>query len=160
MTILADYQVFRFRADMILSNPPSSSSWPVDVRQFADVVNLTQAFTGDGEAQSVRPAPEDPDGWQARQETDASGRSWIAKGATGVLCQGRTVAPLRCRKHFCVVYAAAGSLGTVLLGWRLLGLDNLQLQKGGDFRFALSRFATRRHGPRTKARKKRSWPTA
>jgi len=39
-----------------------------------------------------------------------------------------------------VVYAGCGSLGTLLLGWRLVNLDNLQLQKEADFRFTLARF--------------------
>ena len=34
-------------------------------------------------------------------------------------------------------YAALGSLGTVLLGRRLVGLDNQQLRKEADFRYAL-----------------------
>jgi putative ATP-binding cassette transporter len=38
-----------------------------------------------------------------------------------------------------VVYAAAGSLGTILLGWRLVPLNNQQLQKEADFRFGLVR---------------------
>jgi putative ATP-binding cassette transporter len=38
------------------------------------------------------------------------------------------------------VYAAFGSMGTVLLGWRLVRLDHLQLQKEADFRFALVAF--------------------
>ena len=37
-------------------------------------------------------------------------------------------------------YAAFGSLGTVFLGWRLVGLDYRQLQKETDFRFALVQF--------------------
>jgi putative ATP-binding cassette transporter len=36
-----------------------------------------------------------------------------------------------------VVYAAAGSLGTILLGRRLVDLNNHQQQKEADFRFAL-----------------------
>lgn len=36
-----------------------------------------------------------------------------------------------------VVYSAAGSLGTILLGRKLAPLNNRQLQKEGDFRFAL-----------------------
>ena len=38
-----------------------------------------------------------------------------------------------------VAYAAAGTLGTILLGRRLVPLDNLQLKKEADFRFALVR---------------------
>ncbi len=38
-----------------------------------------------------------------------------------------------------VLYSAAGSLGTVLLGRRLVPLNNKQLQKEADFRFALGR---------------------
>ena len=39
------------------------------------------------------------------------------------------------------LYAALGSLGTAFLGWRLVGLDNRQLQEGeADFRFALVQF--------------------
>jgi putative ATP-binding cassette transporter len=38
-----------------------------------------------------------------------------------------------------VLYAAAGSLGTILLGRRLVPLNNRQLQKEADFRFALVR---------------------
>lgn len=36
-----------------------------------------------------------------------------------------------------VLYSAAGSLGTILLGRKLVPLNNRQLQKEGDFRFAL-----------------------
>jgi putative ATP-binding cassette transporter len=36
-------------------------------------------------------------------------------------------------------YAAAGSLGTILLGRRLVSLNNQQLQKEADFRYALGR---------------------
>src|SRR5262249_6561029 len=36
-------------------------------------------------------------------------------------------------------YAAAGSLGTVLLGRRLVGLNHQQLQKEADFRYGLGR---------------------
>ncbi|HZV05649.1 MAG TPA: SbmA/BacA-like family transporter [Gemmataceae bacterium] len=38
-----------------------------------------------------------------------------------------------------VLYSAAGSLGTILLGWRLVPLNNKQLQKEADFRYALVR---------------------
>src|SRR5579859_2070485 len=38
-----------------------------------------------------------------------------------------------------VVYSAVGSLGTILVGRRLVPLNNRQLQKEGDFRFALGR---------------------
>jgi putative ATP-binding cassette transporter len=38
------------------------------------------------------------------------------------------------------LYACFGTLGTVLLGWRLVGLDHSQLQKEADFRFALVLF--------------------
>jgi putative ATP-binding cassette transporter len=38
------------------------------------------------------------------------------------------------------LYAVCGTLGTVLLGWRLVGLDNLQLRKEADFRYSLVRF--------------------
>jgi vitamin B12/bleomycin/antimicrobial peptide transport system ATP-binding/permease protein len=38
-----------------------------------------------------------------------------------------------------VLYATAGTAGTVLLGRRLVPLNNLQLQKEADFRFALGR---------------------
>jgi putative ATP-binding cassette transporter len=38
-----------------------------------------------------------------------------------------------------IVYASAGSLGTILLGHRLVPLNNQQLQKEADFRFALGR---------------------
>jgi putative ATP-binding cassette transporter len=38
-----------------------------------------------------------------------------------------------------VLYSIAGSLGTILLGWRLVPLNNKQLQKEADFRFALIR---------------------
>ena len=38
------------------------------------------------------------------------------------------------------LYAVFGSLGTAFLGWRLVGLDNRQLQKEADFRFALVHF--------------------
>jgi putative ATP-binding cassette transporter len=38
-----------------------------------------------------------------------------------------------------VLYSAAGSLGTILLGRRLVPLNNRQLQKEADFRFALGR---------------------
>jgi putative ATP-binding cassette transporter len=38
-----------------------------------------------------------------------------------------------------VLYAAAGSLGTILLGRRLMPLNNQQLRKEGDFRYALGR---------------------
>jgi len=38
-----------------------------------------------------------------------------------------------------VVYAAVGSLGTVLLGRRLVELNNLQLKKEADFRYGLGR---------------------
>lgn len=38
-----------------------------------------------------------------------------------------------------VLYAAAGSLGALLLGWRLMPLNQHQLQKEADFRFALVR---------------------
>src|SRR5262249_55008518 len=44
-----------------------------------------------------------------------------------------------------VVYAVLGSLGTLLLGHRLVALDNQQLRKEADFRFALGRL--REHGP-------------
>ena len=43
-----------------------------------------------------------------------------------------------------VLYSAAGSLGTILLGRRLVPLNNRQLQKEADFRFALGR--VREHG--------------
>ena len=43
-----------------------------------------------------------------------------------------------------VVYAAAGSLGTILVGRRLVQLNNLQLKKEADFRYALGR--VREHG--------------
>jgi putative ATP-binding cassette transporter len=43
-----------------------------------------------------------------------------------------------------VCYALAGSLGTVLLGRRLIALENQQLHKEGDFRYALGR--VREHG--------------
>lgn len=43
-----------------------------------------------------------------------------------------------------VLYATAGSLGTILLGHRLMQLNNRQLQKEADFRFALGR--VREHG--------------
>jgi putative ATP-binding cassette transporter len=42
-----------------------------------------------------------------------------------------------------VVYAAVGSLGTLLLGWRLMPLNHKQLQKEADFRFALVRVRQR-----------------
>jgi putative ATP-binding cassette transporter len=42
-----------------------------------------------------------------------------------------------------VAYAAAGSLGTILLGRRLVPLNNRQLQKEADFRFALVRVRQR-----------------
>ena len=38
-----------------------------------------------------------------------------------------------------VLYALAGSLGTLLLGRKLIGLDNRQLQKEANFRYALGR---------------------
>jgi putative ATP-binding cassette transporter len=38
-----------------------------------------------------------------------------------------------------VLYSAAGSLATILLGWKLVPLNNYQLQKEADFRFALIR---------------------
>src|SRR5262249_5222385 len=38
-----------------------------------------------------------------------------------------------------VVYAFVGTFGTILLGSRLVPLDNLQLRKEADFRFALGR---------------------
>ena len=38
-----------------------------------------------------------------------------------------------------VLYSAVGSLGTILVGRRLVPLNNQQLQKEGDFRFALAR---------------------
>ncbi len=38
-----------------------------------------------------------------------------------------------------VAYAAAGSIGTVLIGRRLVRLNNQQLQREADFRFALGR---------------------
>lgn len=38
-----------------------------------------------------------------------------------------------------VAYSAVGSLGTILVGRRLVPLNNKQLQKEGDFRFALGR---------------------
>ncbi|HWG45215.1 MAG TPA: SbmA/BacA-like family transporter [Gemmataceae bacterium] len=38
-----------------------------------------------------------------------------------------------------ILYAAAGSLGTILLGRRLVPLNNQQLQKEADFRFGLGR---------------------
>lgn len=38
-----------------------------------------------------------------------------------------------------VLYSAVGSLGTILVGRRLVPLNNKQLQKEGDFRFALGR---------------------
>jgi putative ATP-binding cassette transporter len=44
-----------------------------------------------------------------------------------------------------VGYAATGSLGTILLGRRLVPLNNLQLQKEADFRFALGRIRERHH---------------
>jgi putative ATP-binding cassette transporter len=43
-----------------------------------------------------------------------------------------------------VLYSAAGSLGTIVLGRRLVPLNNYQLQKEADFRFALGR--VREHG--------------
>ncbi len=43
-----------------------------------------------------------------------------------------------------VLYSAAGSLGTILLGRRLVPLNNRQLQKEADFRFALGRVRERR----------------
>jgi vitamin B12/bleomycin/antimicrobial peptide transport system ATP-binding/permease protein len=43
-----------------------------------------------------------------------------------------------------VVYAVTGTVGTILLGRRLVPLDNLQLKKEADFRFALGR--VREHG--------------
>lgn len=43
-----------------------------------------------------------------------------------------------------VLYSAAGSLGTILLGRRLVPLNNNQLRKEADFRFALVR--VREHG--------------
>ena len=43
-----------------------------------------------------------------------------------------------------VVYSALGTFGTVLLGRRLVPLDNSQLKKEADFRFALGR--VREHG--------------
>ncbi len=42
-----------------------------------------------------------------------------------------------------VVYSAAGSLGTILLARRLVPLNNHQLQKEADFRFALGRVRER-----------------
>jgi putative ATP-binding cassette transporter len=42
-----------------------------------------------------------------------------------------------------VLYSAAGSLGTILLGRRLVPLNNRQLQKEADFRFALGRVRER-----------------
>jgi ABC-type uncharacterized transport system fused permease/ATPase subunit len=55
-----------------------------------------------------------------------------------------------------LVDAMAGSLGTILLGHRLVRLNNLQLQKEADFRFGLGR--VREHaGPslRSAARKRK-----
>ena len=43
-----------------------------------------------------------------------------------------------------VVYAAVGSLGTILVGRRLVALNNAQLQKEADFRYGLGR--VREHG--------------
>jgi len=43
-----------------------------------------------------------------------------------------------------VVYASFGTVGTILLGRRLVPLDNSQLKKEADFRFALGR--VREHG--------------
>lgn len=42
-----------------------------------------------------------------------------------------------------VLYSAAGTLGTILLGRRLVPLNNRQLQKEADFRFALVRLRQR-----------------
>lgn len=42
-----------------------------------------------------------------------------------------------------VLYAIGGSLGTLLLGWRLMPLNHKQLQKEADFRFALVRVRQR-----------------
>ncbi len=42
-----------------------------------------------------------------------------------------------------VLYAVAGSLGTIVLGRRLVPLNNHQLQKEADFRFALGRIRER-----------------
>jgi putative ATP-binding cassette transporter len=39
-----------------------------------------------------------------------------------------------------LAYAACGSLGTILIGRRLIGLDNTQLRKEADFRYQLGRF--------------------
>jgi putative ATP-binding cassette transporter len=42
-----------------------------------------------------------------------------------------------------MLYAVAGSLGTIFLGHRLVPLNNRQLQKEADFRFALGRVRER-----------------
>ena len=70
-----------------------------------------------------------------------------------------------------VVYALVGSLGTILIGRRLVPLNNLQLKKEADFRYGLGR--VREHGPavaqrggeaeektRLAGRLRRSWTTS